>query len=89
MDSDGDGVTDADDNCPEQPNADQADRDGDHVGDVCDPSPDVKNYALRGPAMLFFAGRLVDARQTVRAAGSAGRNEASSERFRLVGGLSP
>ncbi len=43
IDSDGDGVCDADDNCPSTPNADQADRDGDGVGDVCDNCPDVSN----------------------------------------------
>jgi hypothetical protein len=35
-DSDGDGVSDSQDNCPNHPNADQADTDGDGVGDVCD-----------------------------------------------------
>jgi hypothetical protein len=35
-DSDGDGIPDAEDNCPEVPNADQADVDGDGPGDVCD-----------------------------------------------------
>nr|WP_290856299.1 thrombospondin type 3 repeat-containing protein [Flaviramulus sp.] len=35
-DSDGDGVLDSDDNCPDIANADQADNDGDGLGDVCD-----------------------------------------------------
>lgn len=36
LDGDGDGVADADDNCPAVQNADQADFDGDGTGDVCD-----------------------------------------------------
>lgn len=36
VDSDGDGHPNAADNCPTQSNPDQADTDGDHVGDVCD-----------------------------------------------------
>jgi subtilisin-like proprotein convertase family protein len=35
-DSDGDGVADLEDNCPEVANADQADGDGDGQGDACD-----------------------------------------------------
>lgn len=35
-DSDGDGAPDTTDNCPDTPNADQADADGDDVGDACD-----------------------------------------------------
>lgn len=35
-DGDGDGVIDCADNCPLEPNADQADRDGDEIGNVCD-----------------------------------------------------
>src|SRR2546426_5662364 len=38
-DSDGDGIPDAADNCPEVPNPDQSDLDGNGVGDVCDPAP--------------------------------------------------
>ncbi|MCX5741928.1 MAG: thrombospondin type 3 repeat-containing protein, partial [Proteobacteria bacterium] len=37
LDRDGDGVIDIDDNCPETPNADQANQDGDELGDACDP----------------------------------------------------
>jgi hypothetical protein len=43
-DTDGDGVADADDNCPDDPNADQANADGDALGDVCDACPnDAEN----------------------------------------------
>ena len=38
-DSDGDGVPDGPDNCPAVPNPDQADNDGDGIGNACDPSP--------------------------------------------------
>ncbi len=38
-DTDGDGKRDADDNCPEARNADQADFDSDGVGDLCDLCP--------------------------------------------------
>ncbi len=38
-DADGDGVTDASDNCPAAANPDQADADGDGTGNVCDPTP--------------------------------------------------
>ena len=39
LDSDGDGVADFLDNCPEFPNSGQEDGDGDGVGDVCDLCP--------------------------------------------------
>ena len=39
VDSDGDGINDDVDNCPNDSNADQADSDGDGTGDVCDDTP--------------------------------------------------
>ena len=39
-DGDGDGVKDEDDNCPLTPNPDQANHDGDDVGDICDEDDD-------------------------------------------------
>jgi hypothetical protein len=39
-DSDVDGIANANDNCPNDPNADQADNDHDNLGDVCDPDDD-------------------------------------------------
>ena len=38
-DADNDGIPDSEDNCPNTPNQDQADSDGDGIGDVCD-APD-------------------------------------------------
>jgi Subtilase family/Thrombospondin type 3 repeat len=38
-DRDFDDVPDADDNCPDNANTSQGDQDGDHVGDLCDPTP--------------------------------------------------
>lgn len=38
VDSDGDGIGDAVDNCPEVANTTQSDEDGDGIGDDCDPA---------------------------------------------------
>ncbi len=40
QDSDNDGVLDVNDNCPNDPNSNQADNDNDGIGNVCDSSPD-------------------------------------------------
>gem|GEM_PF-5284272 len=42
-DSDGDGIIDANDNCPSTRNANQLDTDGDGIGDVCDNAPTIPN----------------------------------------------
>gem|GEM_PF-3200238 len=47
-DSDGDGVCDANDNCPNTPNASQANADGDSVGDACDGCPTDPNKIAPG-----------------------------------------
>ena len=39
-DTDGDGIGDVNDNCPDDDNPDQLDRDVDGLGDLCDPTPD-------------------------------------------------
>jgi hypothetical protein len=44
LDTDGDGVLDDDDNCVDEPNADQADLDDDGIGDVSDPDVDGDGY---------------------------------------------
>lgn len=41
-DSDGDGVSDLQDNCVDVPNDDQQDVDGDGVGDACEPGGDAR-----------------------------------------------
>ena len=42
-DADIEGIADADDNCPNDSNVDQADNDADNLGDVCDPDDDNDN----------------------------------------------
>jgi len=67
-DQDGDGVCDADDDCPLVANADQADADADGIGDACDPCTGAavagaklalgKLGAPAGDDTLAFKGRM-------------------------------
>lgn len=50
-DSDGDGVLDGSDNCVATANADQTDRDGDGIGDPCDPDSDPPTISITAPVV--------------------------------------
>lgn len=51
-DFDADGVPDADDNCGDVPNEDQADGDADATGDLCDPSPGATAWFAQGAGWM-------------------------------------
>ncbi|MGM0557263.1 MAG: endonuclease I family protein [Myxococcota bacterium] len=62
IDTDGDGITDDRDNCPNDANPDQVDSDGDGLGDVCDPDQEgdpyvgLSNQELRDEILLRHQG---------------------------------
>ncbi|NNG01107.1 MAG: ExeM/NucH family extracellular endonuclease [Desulfobacteraceae bacterium] len=59
MDTDGDGVPDDIDNCPDIPNPDQADTDGDGRGDACDPMEADLSATITGPVAPVVLGKEV------------------------------
>lgn len=56
-DMDGDGVSNADDNCPSLPNPDQKDTDTDGVGDLCDEDSGVDPFEGKSDGVLLAAIR--------------------------------
>jgi hypothetical protein len=54
-DGDGDGVSNATDNCPANSNPGQEDSDGDDKGDACDPCPDDTNPGTVGCPTTIYA----------------------------------
>ncbi len=52
LDTDGDGVPDAFDNCPEAHNPDQSDADGDGVGDACDLPGSISGRVVDADSMV-------------------------------------
>ena len=87
-DGDGDGVPDNIDNCVDIPNPDQADSDGDELGDACDARPEHADFRLNG-SFLLFGGRLVDENQTVTGGGHTAHGQMSDGEFKLRGGFRP
>ena len=57
QDSDDDGVVDGEDNCPLLANPDQLNTDGDRLGDVCDPYPEIRLLVRPAAPEWAEAGR--------------------------------
>jgi hypothetical protein len=71
IDTDGDGLADATDVCPNVPDASQSDHDGDGVGDACDPDdlPDLGLQAMTLPSGAFIEGAPISLEAVVVNAG--------------------
>ena len=72
-DADGDGVMNATDNCSAVANADQADADGDEIGDACDPDAPGP-----GPALVPVPVRPVPADRVTRRAAPVDQDQTRS-----------
>ena len=88
IDSDGDSHIDPADNCPQTPNADQTDTDGDGAGDACDPNPDRRDYKLRSRLDVTTSAPGASDDHKVKAVGGrAVPSEGASRQYKLRGGV--
>lgn len=87
-DEDGDDMPDHLDNCRGVANPDQADQDGDHLGDACDQMVETANYRVKGQ-LLFVGGAAVGAAVDVLGGAALGGVESASEQYTLKGRLGP
>jgi hypothetical protein len=87
-DRDDDRVEDLLDNCPDSPNADQEDRDGDGLGDACDSEPNVQNLFLSGQ-FLTLGGTSDDENYTVKSKITTGAGELTDGQLIMTGVLNP
>ena len=88
-DRDGDGVSNAEDNCPDIENPDQLDSDNDGAGDACDAAPETANYKVQRGALPQAAGELKTRRYAVTGSLTAGSARSYSGRYSLTGRLAP
>ena len=87
-DSDGDGIPDIRDVCPDVRDVDQADADGDGAGDACDPRPDDFGHRLQFQALVLAGGVTTAADEASDGRLSSGAGSAESRRHRVRGRLS-
>lgn len=81
-DDDHDGVSDASDNCPSTPNADQSNFDGGPDGDACDPDT-VPDLVALSPAPDFFEAALGRALGVTATVGNDGTGPARATQVRF------
>ena len=79
----------AEDDCLEQMNADQADRDGDGAGDVCDAMPETPNHVLIRQSFMQTGEVVTGDRYRLRGTLSSGAHMLIGNNYMLIGALKP